>query len=166
MRMCVCVFVRAYVCVCVHARLGESGCMHTVLGTDSERKEGQALGHWASEFPPIPLLPQSLERILTKMEKDWEGVHFTIQEYKDTGTYIMGGSDEVQVSWSLPPAWLVIVSQAGWSRTRKGCAGGPGKPAVTAPYTARHAAAITASPLPPSPLVASVERGNLGVAAP
>ncbi len=31
------------------------------------------------------------------MTKDWEGVQFTVLEYKDTGTFIMAGSDEVQV---------------------------------------------------------------------
>lgn len=30
------------------------------------------------------------------MERDWEGVEFHIVEYKDTGTYVMGGADEVQ----------------------------------------------------------------------
>jgi len=38
----------------------------------------------------------SLEGILDKMAKDWEGVQFIVLEYKDTGTYIMAGSDEVQ----------------------------------------------------------------------
>jgi hypothetical protein len=32
------------------------------------------------------------------MAKDWEGINFIAVEYKDTGTYIMAGSDEVQVS--------------------------------------------------------------------
>ena len=38
----------------------------------------------------------SLEKVLEKMKKDWEGVEFRITEYKNTGTYIMGGTDEVQ----------------------------------------------------------------------
>ncbi|KAF5838995.1 dynein heavy chain, N-terminal region 2-domain-containing protein [Dunaliella salina] len=38
----------------------------------------------------------TLEGILDKMAKDWEGVEFIVLEYKDTGTYIMTGSDEVQ----------------------------------------------------------------------
>jgi dynein heavy chain len=42
-------------------------------------------------------LPHSLEKVLEKMSKDWEGVEFRITEYKDTGTYVMGGADEVQV---------------------------------------------------------------------
>jgi dynein heavy chain len=35
--------------------------------------------------------------MLEKMKKDWEGVSFRITEYKDTGTFIMGGTDEIQV---------------------------------------------------------------------
>eukprot|EP00798_Chlamydomonas_sp_ICE-L_P012761 gene12761-16012_t len=38
----------------------------------------------------------SLEKVLEKMELDWEGVEFKIADYKDTGTFIMGGADEVQ----------------------------------------------------------------------
>ena len=44
----------------------------------------------------------SLEKVLEKMRNDWEGVAFRITEYKDTGTYIMGGTDEVQVSPLIP----------------------------------------------------------------
>ena len=44
----------------------------------------------------------SLEKVLEKMRNDWEGVVFRITEYKDTGTYIMGGTDEVQVSEGCP----------------------------------------------------------------
>ena len=39
----------------------------------------------------------SLEKALDKMHADWEGLEFRIVEYKDTGTFIMGGIDEVQV---------------------------------------------------------------------
>ena len=39
----------------------------------------------------------SLEKALDKMHADWEGLEFRIVEYKDTGTFIMGGTDEVQV---------------------------------------------------------------------
>ncbi|KAG2451278.1 hypothetical protein HYH02_003884 [Chlamydomonas schloesseri] len=38
----------------------------------------------------------SLEKVLEKMSKDWEGVEFRCIDYKDTGTYILGGTDEVQ----------------------------------------------------------------------
>lgn len=37
-----------------------------------------------------------LERALDSMRKDWTGVAFTVVAYKDTGTYIIGGIDEVQ----------------------------------------------------------------------
>lgn len=39
----------------------------------------------------------SLEKALEKMKLDWEGVEFRVVEYKDTGTYIVGGTDEIQV---------------------------------------------------------------------
>ena len=38
-----------------------------------------------------------LEKALDKMHADWEGVEFRIMEYKDTGTYIVGGTDDIQV---------------------------------------------------------------------
>ncbi|KXZ55711.1 DHC8 protein [Gonium pectorale] len=38
----------------------------------------------------------SLEKVLEKMDKDWRGVEFHCIEYKDTGTYILGGTDEIQ----------------------------------------------------------------------
>lgn len=57
-----------------------------------------------SRRPPdrytAPVLPQ----VLDKMTRDWEGVEFRIVDYKDTGTFIMGGADEVQVS---SPWWLL-----------------------------------------------------------
>jgi hypothetical protein len=43
---------------------------------------------------------RSLEKVLEKMANDWKGVEFRITEYKETGTFIMGGADEVQVSGS------------------------------------------------------------------
>lgn len=39
-----------------------------------------------------------LEKALDKMHADWEGLEFRIIEYKDTGTYIVGGTDDIQVS--------------------------------------------------------------------
>lgn len=39
----------------------------------------------------------SLEKALAKMKGDWEGLAFRVVEYKDTGTYVIGGTDEVQV---------------------------------------------------------------------
>lgn len=38
----------------------------------------------------------SLEKALEKMKGDWEGVEFRVIEYKDTGTFIIGGTDEIQ----------------------------------------------------------------------
>lgn len=39
-----------------------------------------------------------LEKALDKMHADWDGLEFKIIEYKDTGTYIVGGTDDIQVS--------------------------------------------------------------------
>jgi len=41
-----------------------------------------------------------LEKALDKMHADWDGLEFKVIEYKDTGTYIVGGTDDVQVSMS------------------------------------------------------------------
>lgn len=38
----------------------------------------------------------SLEKALEKMRRDWDGAEFRCIEYKDTGTYIIGGTDEIQ----------------------------------------------------------------------
>ena len=38
-----------------------------------------------------------LEKALDKMHADWEGLEFKIMDYKDTGTYIVGGTDDIQV---------------------------------------------------------------------
>jgi len=43
-----------------------------------------------------------LEKALDKMHADWDGLEFKIIEYKDTGTYIVGGTDDIQVR--MPPA--------------------------------------------------------------
>lgn len=39
----------------------------------------------------------ALEKALSNMQADWQGVEFHVVEYKDTGTYVIGGTDEVQV---------------------------------------------------------------------
>lgn len=47
-----------------------------------------------------------LEKALARMQGDWEGVAFRVVEYKDTGTCVIGGTDEVQVrcvAVCLPP---------------------------------------------------------------
>jgi dynein heavy chain len=38
----------------------------------------------------------SLEKSLTKMVTDWDGLEFRTVAYKDTGTFIVGGVDEIQ----------------------------------------------------------------------
>ncbi|KAK9828903.1 hypothetical protein WJX72_002692 [[Myrmecia] bisecta] len=38
----------------------------------------------------------SLEKALDKMQADWGGVQFRVVEYKDTQTYIIGGTDDIQ----------------------------------------------------------------------
>lgn len=40
----------------------------------------------------------ALDKALSKMQADWQGAEFRVVEYKDTGTYVVGGTDEVQVS--------------------------------------------------------------------
>lgn len=39
----------------------------------------------------------SLERGLDKMKKDWDSMIFTVNPYKDTGTFVISGVDEIQV---------------------------------------------------------------------
>jgi dynein heavy chain len=38
----------------------------------------------------------SLEKTLDKMQADWAALSFRIIDYKDTGTAVVGGADEVQ----------------------------------------------------------------------
>jgi dynein heavy chain len=38
----------------------------------------------------------SLEKALEKMLADWEGVEFKCNSYKDTGTYVLGPTDDIQ----------------------------------------------------------------------
>lgn len=38
-----------------------------------------------------------LERALAKMQGEWSGIEFTVNPYKDTGTYILSSVDEIQV---------------------------------------------------------------------
>lgn len=37
-----------------------------------------------------------LERALESMRNDWEGILFAVVPYKETGTYVVGGIDEIQ----------------------------------------------------------------------
>jgi dynein heavy chain len=41
----------------------------------------------------------SLEKALAKMKADWEGMEFRVVAYKDTGTFVIGGTDDVQARW-------------------------------------------------------------------
>lgn len=51
----------------------------------------------------------ALDKALSKMQADWQGVEFRVVEYKDTGTYVVGGTDEVQVGpwirYATPGPW-------------------------------------------------------------
>ncbi|XP_014203995.1 dynein heavy chain 7, axonemal [Copidosoma floridanum] len=40
----------------------------------------------------------TLEKTMQKMEKDWIDTHFTINPYKDTGTYVVAGVDDIQLT--------------------------------------------------------------------
>lgn len=46
----------------------------------------------------------SLEKALAKMKADWQGVAFRVVPYKDTGTCVIGGTDDVQAS----DTWVVV----------------------------------------------------------
>jgi hypothetical protein len=39
----------------------------------------------------------ALDNALAKMQADWQGVELRVVEYKDTGTAVIGGTDDVQV---------------------------------------------------------------------
>jgi dynein heavy chain len=54
----------------------------------------------------------ALDKALTKMQADWHGVEFRVVEYKDTGTYVIGGTDDVQVCASLQALCCVPGSRA------------------------------------------------------
>lgn len=51
----------------------------------------------------------ALEKALAKMQADWDGMDFRVVEYKDTGTFVIGGTDEVQVRW----AGVTVARQCG-----------------------------------------------------
>lgn len=44
----------------------------------------------------------ALDKALVKMQADWQGVEFRVVEYKDTGTFVVGGTEEVQVRLLVP----------------------------------------------------------------
>ena len=39
---------------------------------------------------------KALESALIKMEKDWDGIDFVCKPYKDTGTCVLGGTEDAQ----------------------------------------------------------------------
>lgn len=56
----------------------------------------------------------SLEKALEKMKGDWEGVEFRVIEYKDTGTFIIGGTDEIQVRAYITSRYTIFA----WNRRK------------------------------------------------
>lgn len=54
----------------------------------------------------------ALDKALSKMQADWQGVEFRVVDYKDTGTYVVGGTDEVQVREGMLVEGQVVFS--GW----------------------------------------------------
>ena len=46
----------------------------------------------------------SLEKALDKMFADWQPLEFVLMEYRDTGTMIVGGIEEIQVMSHLNAA--------------------------------------------------------------
>lgn len=39
----------------------------------------------------------TLEKAMDKMEKDWADLYFTVNPFKDTGTYVIAGVDDIQL---------------------------------------------------------------------
>lgn len=39
----------------------------------------------------------TLEKAMDKMEKDWADLSFTVNPFKDTGTYVIAGVDDIQL---------------------------------------------------------------------
>lgn len=39
----------------------------------------------------------NLEKALLKMHDDWDGVQFEVSPYRDTGTYVISGIDDIQL---------------------------------------------------------------------
>jgi hypothetical protein len=62
----------------------------------------------------------SLEKALAKMKADWRGVAFRVVAFKDTGTFVIGGTDDVQVGGL---GWWVGFGLAGERSRGRGEAG-------------------------------------------
>ncbi|KAF5830265.1 dynein heavy chain, N-terminal region 2-domain-containing protein [Dunaliella salina] len=60
------------------------------LGIGMKVEQVQAISAAASK-------EQSMLQSLKKMEGEWAGLAFEVHPYKDTGTYIIGGTDEIQM---------------------------------------------------------------------
>jgi hypothetical protein len=59
---------------------------------DSQRAPPPCLpAHWAQASKEA-----ALEKALARMKSDWQGLAFRVVAYKDTGTYVIGGADDVQ----------------------------------------------------------------------
>jgi dynein heavy chain len=39
----------------------------------------------------------NLEKALINMHEEWDGIEFTINNYRDTGTFIISGIDDIQL---------------------------------------------------------------------
>ncbi|KAG2436335.1 hypothetical protein HXX76_006644 [Chlamydomonas incerta] len=77
----------------------------TMLGqTDAESFNVQDLIVWGvldhleavSSIGGIATKEASMLKTLDKMEHEWEGLDFRVLPYKDTGAFILGGTDEIQ----------------------------------------------------------------------
>ena len=61
------------------------------LGLDAD-----ANAHEVSKISAVANKEHALEKALRKMRDDWDGVAFKVFPYKDTGTHVVGGVDDVQ----------------------------------------------------------------------
>ena len=51
---------------------------------------------WISRPPSQASKEAALEKALARMKADWRGLEFRVVPYKDTGTCVVGGADDVQ----------------------------------------------------------------------
>lgn len=66
--------------------------LSSILTTDLESRSEQL-----DEIAAAASKEFSLEKALDKMLVDWQPLEFTMVEYRDTGTHIVGGIDEIQL---------------------------------------------------------------------
>ena len=58
------------------------------------------LGRFVSLFESISdnaSKEATLEKAMDKMERDWADLYFTVNPFKDTGTYVIAGVDDIQL---------------------------------------------------------------------